>query len=182
MPMRPDDQLSKRWARIDRRSKARRARRGVCSINAIRCAELNRLYEDRCGEELPDDDAGRDYALYMVHHLAARLGDGRRRIAAWLEDWAPWMPVDEARPLTEVAIAKPLRWRADTLGRCLNLSRDERDRLSIRTIGDIESTSAERRAAREERNGCARKHDVVLKARNHAVNTRSHRPAEPSLG
>src|SRR5262245_6810320 len=144
------DKLSQRWIRIERRSKARRARRGVRSMAALRVAELNRLFERRWGARLPDDDAGRDDARIMAHHLAGLRGNDRR-IAEWLEIWAPWMPATDAEALATAALSKPLRWRADTLGKLLNLSRAERDSLRIRTIGDIESTAAERRAARQER-------------------------------
>jgi hypothetical protein len=39
------------------------------SMAALRCAELNRLWADRYGAALPDDDAGRDDARITAHHL-----------------------------------------------------------------------------------------------------------------
>ena len=57
-----------RWF-SDRRRKGKRA---AGNIIAIRCAELERLFIARYGRQLPDDDAGRDEAMLMAHHLAHR--------------------------------------------------------------------------------------------------------------
>jgi hypothetical protein len=103
-----------RLAEIDRRYKADKRERQV-SITVLRLKELRRLFTARHRHELPDDDAGRDDALIMAHHLARRP-DAERLIAAMLSLWAPWMGAKEAGALTAAAIAKPLRWRADTLG------------------------------------------------------------------
>jgi hypothetical protein len=144
-----DSQLA-RWARIDRRTHRQRHRRPV-SFAALRIAELTRLFAARYGEVLPADDAGADDARIMVHHLAQLSTDQRRRIGEWLRRWAPWMPPPAARELTEAALSKPIRWRADTLGARLRLTAAEREALQIRTIGDIETTTAERLARRRER-------------------------------
>ena len=115
---------------------------------ALRCAELNRLWTDRYGAVLPDDDAGKDDARIMAHHLALMSGDQRRRISSWIDSWAPWMSPDEVAALIGSVLAKPLRWRADTLGKRLNLTEANRSRLGITTIGAADMTNAERDAAR----------------------------------
>jgi hypothetical protein len=121
------------------------------SMAALRCAEIKRLFVDRYGRALPDDDAGKDDARIMVHHLAMMSGDQRARMKSWLTVWAPWMSADETIELINIVIAKPLRWRADKLASRLNLREADRARLGITTIGAVDMTKAEREAARKAR-------------------------------
>jgi hypothetical protein len=141
--------IDARRAEIKRRYARKRERR--ISMAALRIAELGRLFRARYGDELPDDNAGRADAAIMAHHLARRPGDQQRRIAAWAETWAPWMPADELDRLIADTIAKPRRWRADTLAERLNLIDAERRPLRITTIGAVDKTKAERAADRKER-------------------------------
>lgn len=116
---------------------------------AIRVAELNRLFDARYGAALPDDDAGREDAALMCHHIARCGKDPSQRIASWLSQRAPWMPPAARADLTNTVLANPLRWKADTLAVRLSLTADERTRLGIRTIGAIDQTAAERETIRQ---------------------------------
>jgi hypothetical protein len=133
----------------DRRRKGKRA--ATFNIIAIRCAELERLFISRYGRHLPNDDAGRDDALVMAHHLVRRPGDPRCRIAAWLVSAALWMADWEREELIAEVIAKPLKWKADKLATRLGLTEAERQRLQIRTIGAIDLDKDERAKRRAER-------------------------------
>jgi hypothetical protein len=126
------------------------------SMAAVRRGELKRLFVDRYGHVLPDDDGGRDDAWLMLHHLGWCPGDRPARMKSWLSLWAPWMPAEEATRLVASVTAKPLRWRADTLARCLGLTDADRTRLRITTIGCVDSTKAERAEARRERKARAK--------------------------
>jgi hypothetical protein len=142
----------KRRADIKRRyDTARRERqRNPVSMAALRVGDLKRLFTARYGREMPDDDAGRDDALVMAHHLA-RQHHPERRISAWLSLSTPWMSQNEVQALTNKVIAKPIRWRADTLGKRLNLTEAERQRLRITTIGAVGVDKAGRLDRRRER-------------------------------
>jgi hypothetical protein len=135
-----------RHAEIARRYETKAEREPV-SMAVLRIAELRRLYLNRYGTVLPDDDAGRDDALIMAHHLAKRP-NAERNIGLWLGLWAPWMSEAEAEALIEQVLAKPLRWRADKLAARLNLNQAERQRLRIVTIGACDVLLAERMARR----------------------------------
>jgi hypothetical protein len=111
---------------------------------AIRVAELHRLLGSRWGLVLPDDDAGRDDAEVMAHHLARRPGDARKHIKTYLRRHAPWMSGDETKRLIATVMAKPRKFRADTLAARLNLTFAERARLGIKTIGAVDVDKAER--------------------------------------
>ena len=119
------------------RKYARRERQPV-SLVALRIADLRRLFRARYGRTLPDDDAGREDARIMAHHLA-RLANPERRIAAWLELHAPWMAAADVATLITKVMTKPLRWRADKLAVRLNLFDAERHRLRITTIGAVDA-------------------------------------------
>jgi hypothetical protein len=127
------------------------------SMAAIRCAEIDRLVESRYGAALPADDAGRDDVWIMVHHLAQVSGDGHARIVAWLARRAPWMPPSEREALVTNVFAKPVRWRAITLGEKFRLTSVERSQLGIKTIAACDMTKAESDAARENRKRLAKR-------------------------
>jgi hypothetical protein len=104
------------------------ARRGDDRVHRapIRIAELCRIFRDRYGQHLPEDDAGREDARIMANHLAMLKGDQRRNIASWMARWAPWMPELELSRLIDQVLAKTLRWCADKLGKRLILTEAER--------------------------------------------------------
>lgn len=144
-------ELSRRWRRlalVERRRRRRKASRP--SLATLRTTELNRLFYTRYGAQLPDDDAGRDDVLIMVNHLIV-LADGKLRVRDWCRKSAPWMPASEIESLIAKTITRPRRWKADSLGRLLNLTEVERSRLSIRTIGAVDCTKHQRAAKRRER-------------------------------
>jgi hypothetical protein len=149
-----------RHAEIGRRyGKARAAKRQPVSMSALRLAEMRRLNHARYGHALPDDDAGRDDAHIMAHHLALagpRQAAGRR-IRAWAEIAAPWMTSPEIAEIVAKVTDQPIRWKADTLAKALNLTEAERRRLCIRTIGAIDVTKAERLQARKLRDRQAKR-------------------------
>lgn len=126
------------------------------SIPSMRVSELSRLFTCRYGEVLPDDDAGRDDATIMCHHLAALHGDPRPKVMGFLELRCPWMPIAEAKALLVETIAKPRRWRADKLAWRLRLTHADRATLKITTIGSIDKAKSQRWRERKERTRLAK--------------------------
>ncbi|MEH2589872.1 hypothetical protein V1273_003711 [Bradyrhizobium sp. AZCC 1721] len=129
----------------------RNAEKRPPSMARLRCGDLKRLFVHQYGYVLPDDDAGRDDARIMLHHLAMLPGERRRPMASWLRIWAPWMVLEEASRLVDAVLAKPIRWRADTLAKRLGLTAAVRSELGITTIGAIDLLKAEREEARNAR-------------------------------
>jgi hypothetical protein len=113
------------------------------SFAGLRCNELNRIFRDRYGWNIPNDDGGRDDIEIMLHHMARRDPDAIA-MRKWIKAYAEWMADDEATALVARIIAKPLRFRADTLAKRLNLTEADRTRLGIRTIGAVDMTKEER--------------------------------------
>ncbi|MCK1707622.1 MULTISPECIES: hypothetical protein [unclassified Bradyrhizobium] len=115
------------------------------SMAPVRVAEFDRLLDHRYGRVLPDDDAGREDAKIMVHHLVQIGGTTlpHVRAGAWLARRAPWMRPAETEALVAAALAKPLRYRADTMGKLVRLTWAERKKLKIGTIWAFDITRAE---------------------------------------
>jgi hypothetical protein len=123
-------------------------------LTLVRLRELERLYEDRWGRHLPDDDAGRDDLVLAAHHVARLGGEVSKHIVAWARLWAPWMQPKQAAALAAKVKASPRKFRAETLGRRLRLTDDERTRLGITTIrpfdvGPVELAQRRKQRSRE---------------------------------
>ena len=119
-------------------------------LNLKREAEIGRLFEHRYGGEsymLPDDDAGRDDALLMVHHQV-KLAHGRARAWNWLAMCCPWMNGDEAKHIIARACAQDWSFEADRLAERLGLTFDLRNGLEITTIGSVDVGKAGRKKVR----------------------------------
>jgi hypothetical protein len=135
---------------------ARRKRRKPApeTLASIRVSQLSREYADRYrGMHLPDDDAGRDDVLLILHHLA-QTNNPERRIRNWLRDHAPWF--DDADSIARI-MANPRNFRADPLGDKIGLTDERRTRLKLTTIGAIDMPKKEREKRREAKKVGARR-------------------------
>ena len=115
----------------------------------VRIADLERFIVDRYGPTLPNDDAGTDDALIMLHHLAHRA-DPERRMRAWLRERAPSFSKPLINRLITKAMRKPLKWKADKLAKVIGLDYATRTRLGITTIGAIDFGKTKRETRRME--------------------------------
>ena len=118
---------------------------------SLRVRDLNRLFQARYGLTLPDDDAGRDDAAVMAHHLVGLPGNPAERITHWLELKAPWFMIGETKALIAETITHPMRWRADKLAWRMRLTAADRKALRITTIGAIDASKGQRSAQRRDR-------------------------------
>jgi hypothetical protein len=118
----------------------------------VRIKNLEKLFRHRYGLTLPDDDAGREDAEIMAHHLAHRQGDPRENIISWLNVWAPWMCAGERESMITRVLANPQqRWFAGELGDALNLTPTERGHLHITTFRAAGVTKKQQNAERRKR-------------------------------
>ncbi len=119
-------------------------------IAYFRLRELERIYPRRYGLVLPDDEAGRGDLSIALNHIVFRSGDVLAKMLGWARRWAPWLPEAEARRIAVGITKHPIRWKANTLGLRLRLTRKERTRLGIKTIRAFDMTREEgERAWRE---------------------------------
>lgn len=139
---------------MERRRQRKKKRRP--SLATLRVCELNRLFYTRYrGTLLPDDDDGRDSVEIIVNHLVM-LFDPRLRAGDWICRCVPWLGKDASERLIARAIARQIKWRADSLARRLNLTSSERDRLKIRTIGAVDLNKEQREERQRQRDRLAK--------------------------
>jgi hypothetical protein len=101
--------------KIERRDRA---------IGTQRIGDLNKIFAWRYGGNresyiFPEDDAGLEDLKILLRHYALNNPLAMPRI---IELRAPWMSEAAATSLLEQIEAFPQKWRADTLGRKLNLT------------------------------------------------------------
>ena len=116
-----------------------------------RLGELRRLFRDRYGPALPDDDAGRE-DLRELLLLASMAFNPERNMRNVLSQAAPWMVRAETAQLIDDVNRTPIYLRkpsARILGDRLRLTSEERHRLAIRTIRPFDRTDAQLEADRK---------------------------------
>lgn len=127
--------------RDKRRSKHRL--RTSPQLAALRLGDLAKLFRARYGITLPNDDAGRDDLFVALSHIAT-LAKSRDRMANYIEIWAPWLTVAEARQQINKALTEPEKWSADQLAWRMGLHAADRAQLGITTIGATDLNKAAR--------------------------------------
>jgi hypothetical protein len=123
------------------------------TLRRLRVGDLKQYCRHRYGAVLPDDDAGRHDLLELLRPVS--LGSAPARVIAnTIQTWAPWMAQAEAAELIAQIQAMPRyeRWPTDkTLGKRLNVTNAERNRLRLWRIHPVDMTDgqmAEQRKAK----------------------------------
>jgi hypothetical protein len=117
-------------------------------MGRLRIGDLGKLFGYRYGPNrteyvFPDDDAGReDLAILLQHYYG---GGNPLAVPRVIKRRAPWMDDDETVALINQIDAYPRKWRSDTLGRLLNVTRDDWLRDRYRTLAPVDMTKEERR-------------------------------------
>jgi len=125
--------------RIGGKAKPDRAGKRIVPLATFRCRDIERYIVDRYGPVLPDDDAGRDDIMIMLHHIAHKqAADPQWLMSDWLDRRAPWLIGEERAAFIRKAFRHPIRYTADTLAVKLGLTWARRKRLGITTIWVID--------------------------------------------
>jgi hypothetical protein len=163
--------IARRYAWQARDRGERQGRPGLFCY--LRLCQLERLFVDRYGSTLPDDDAGRDDLYIAATHIAQNPRSAEH-IKDWAFLWAPWISDEEIAALIARVLAHPVRFCAGTLGWRLRLTDAVRTRLEITTIAPIDCTKAARAQRTKERKAAGRK------ARRDADRAARPAPAAPT--
>jgi hypothetical protein len=118
-------------------------------MSALRIRDLNRLYEARYGEQLPNNAVGRECVVIAAHHLVMLAGMPLKRLMNWCSSRAPWLTVQEIEEILSSVASRPQTWKADTLAWKLKLTYTDRQALGITTIGAVDVNKRERAAIRK---------------------------------
>lgn len=147
--------------KLRHKRKARARKRTAPQISTLRLNDLARLFRARYGFTLPNDDAGRDDLFVALSHIAT-LARSRDRMGRYVEIWAPWLTVAEARQAIDHALTEPQCWSADQLAWRMRLTAADRATLGITTIGAIDLNKAGRKRLRKRK---ARDREQARRAR-----------------
>jgi hypothetical protein len=120
-------------------------------IARVRLSEIELLFQFRYGLTLPYDDAGLEDLEIAAQHIAHFRGEVFNHIVAFAERWMPALPRRRAEALAERVLAQPRKYKADTLGRLLRLTQQERAALSITTFRAFDASAKEMAKRRKER-------------------------------
>jgi hypothetical protein len=118
------------------------------TIRRLRLGNIKTLLRSRCGYELPDDDAGREYLYELL--LPISLGpEAHLKMTHVMETWAPWMDADKRFELVadiERTLPQVRKITAKTLGERLRVTSEERKALRLWTIAAHDVTDQQRAA------------------------------------
>jgi hypothetical protein len=113
----------------------------------LRIGDLNRVLADNHGGTsdayaFPDDDSGNEDLIILLQHYSHSDPLAVPRI---IKRRAPWMSGDRLQRLYDHLAAYPRLWKAETLGRELRVTKEQRGRLDLRTIAAMGTTKEQRR-------------------------------------
>jgi hypothetical protein len=120
------------------------------SLAAKRTREIAMLVLHR-HRGLPDTDDRDVYLELAAHHLKPKDGDIPFALGNWARRLGATLPERELIRIAETARAKRRQFKADTIGKILRVTYEERCAARISTIGCIDVSKTERTKRRKER-------------------------------
>lgn len=145
------------------------------TIRRLRLGDLRLVLRHRCGHELPNDDAGREYLTEMLHLTLDK------HLANVIEVSAPWMDSIEAQELIDQIKRLPNTVRLsspEALGQRLRLTFGERERLGVRQIAPCDLTRGQ---LMEQRKAKHRVQELERRQRRGAVSRDQYRQNAKAL-
>jgi hypothetical protein len=144
-PSKPRDYLLSPDYNAKHRRRGKKPDRAVMARKRLR--EIESIIRHRHGF-VPDTDDAEQYVYLAAQHLYEQAGDKlHESLTLWCDRWTPHFPPVEIERIARRVIADPRRFKADTLGKLLALTDEERTNLKITTIGAKDLSKA-RRATR----------------------------------
>lgn len=152
-----DNSTDQKFAALEQRARERDAkdRKDTEEANygcpAGRVHDLVAYFHFLHGETLPDDEEGRKAFWVLGHHLVRLRGDWMGHLRRYAHRGCPWLTAEEFESVVQDIFAKPMRWRADTLGKLIELPYETRQLLGITSIGSCDVSKEGRERMRRER-------------------------------
>ena len=112
-------------------------------IRRLRYGAMLRLFRDRWGHTLPDDDAGRDDLWALVCNVSLAQKEPEKKMRHVIELWAPWMQADEPEDYVKHVWGLDIYERtpsAKELGERLGVINEVRERLKLWPFKPIDMT------------------------------------------
>lgn len=121
-------------------------RRRICTLQH---GELTTVHRNLYGIELPSNVDGRSAVKITLRLIAEMGGDVERRMDAFLDLEAPWMPEAECRTEKDDALASKKLYGADELAKVYGITYAMRTNMGLTVIGSIDVTADQREAIRK---------------------------------
>jgi hypothetical protein len=125
-------------------------RRKPFNMDSRRAREISMLVLHR-HRGLPDTDDRDIYLEMAAHHLRPKDGDLIFALGNWARRLGAIVPERELQEVVSRVENKRLRYRADTIGRLLRVTNNERSAIKLTTIGCYDVSKAEREQLRKQR-------------------------------
>jgi hypothetical protein len=119
---------------IDIENRARQRDRRANGFPAGRVCDLQMWFTFHYGEQLPEDDAGRDDFYILAQHIARLNGRVVENICRYAKKWAPWLSPAELDRIISLAQDSSRHWTADQLGVKLGLPDHVRTMLGSQNV------------------------------------------------
>jgi hypothetical protein len=146
----------------------------------LRYGDVLKLIRSRYGANPPDDDAARPDVMELLFLASMAPTGWEEKVRHATELYAPWMPADEVESLIQHLSVTPHYQKlrtADELGRILNLTNADRERLKLWRIRPVDVTGEElaqqakkreraRRAAQRRKQGVRTKAEYLAERRS----------------
>jgi len=124
-------------------------------VRRLRYGDFLRLFRDRWGYELPNDDAGRGDLKLLLFNISFARKDPQERMLCAIDIWAPWMSAEERDHYVKFVWGLDFYERLMTgreIGEELGLTNAERDRLKLWQFKPIDMTAEELAEHRRRKN------------------------------
>ena len=152
------------------------------TVRRLRYGALLKLFRDRWGYVLPDDDAGRSDLFELIMNISLAPAAVDKKMACAIETWALWMQPDEANEMVGHINRLTIYERTPTareLGNRLRLTNVERERLRLWPIAPFDKTDEElvtQRKARERHRRARKRREQGVRTRATYLSALSKRP------
>ena len=152
------------------------------TVRRLRYGALLKLFRDRWGYVLPDDDAGRSDLFELIMNISLAPAAVDKKMVCAIETWALWMQPDEANEMVGHINRLTIYERTPTareLGNRLRLTNAERERLRLWPIAPFDKTDEElvaQRKARERDRRARKRWEQGVRTRATYLSALSKRP------
>src|SRR6478672_7097211 len=117
------------------------------TVRRLRYGDVLKLIRYRYGTGgCPDDDTGRPDLMELLFLASMAPAEAEKKVRHAIELYAPWMPADEVESLIQHLSVTPHYQKlrtAEELGRILNLTNADRERLKLWRIRPVDVTGEE---------------------------------------
>jgi hypothetical protein len=115
-------------------------------LRRLRYGDVLKLIRFRYGANPPDDDAARPDVMELLFLASMAPTGWEEKVRHAIELYAPWMPTDEVESFIQHLSVTPHYQKlrtAEELGRVLNLTNADRERLKLWRIKPVDMTDEE---------------------------------------